>query len=159
VRWRGGPSLLSPVVKSLLDIQRFFTDHELIRAINDLSIAVKLELAGVRDVERVHRAEKARQTLRGFLARLGEIQAEGEREVVTGIDARSQSLTTALLSAREDSARFSSVLMREGAEGATRLLDATERPAKQKLLDSLAELRRVVEQHQQADASVIFEEQ
>jgi ribosomal protein L31E len=142
-----------------LNIQSFFTDHELIRAINDLSIAVKLELASVRDAERVQRAGKARQILRGFLTRLSEIEAEGEREVVLGIDARFQSLTEALASARQDSARFSSVLMREGAAGALPLLDADEKAAKQKLLESLAELRRVVEQHQQADASVIFEEQ
>jgi len=142
-----------------LNIQSFFTDHELIRAINDLSIAVKLDLAGVRDVERVQRAQKARQILHTFLTRLSEIESEGGREVVLGVDARFQSLTEALASARQDSTRFSSVLMREGAAGALALLDANETPAKQKLLESLAELRRVVEQHQQVDASVIFEEQ
>jgi hypothetical protein len=142
-----------------LNIQSFFTDHELIGAINDLSIAVKLDLAGVRDAERVQRAQKARQVLRGFLTRLSEIEAEEGREVVLGIDARFQSLTEALACARQDSARFSSVLMRKGAASTLPLLDATETPAKQQLLDSLAELRRVVEQHQQADASVIFEEQ
>jgi hypothetical protein len=142
-----------------LNIQSFFTDHELIRAINDLSIATKLDLANVRDAERVQRADKGRQVLRGFLTRLSEIEAEGEREVVLGIDARFQSLTEALAYARQDSARYSSVLMREGAAVALPLLDAGDKPGKQKLLESLAELRRVVEQHQQADASVIFEEQ
>ena len=58
-----------------------------IRAINDLSIAVKLDLASVRDAERVQRAQKARQVLRGFLTRLSEIESEGSREVVLGIDA------------------------------------------------------------------------
>jgi ribosomal protein L31E len=142
-----------------LNIQSFFTDHELIRAINDLSIAVKLELAGIRDVERVQRAQKARQVLHNFLTRLSEIESEEGREVVLGIDARFKNLTEALASARHDSGRFSSVLMREGAAVAIPLLDAAEAPTKRKLLESLAELRRVVEQHQQADASVIFEEQ
>ena len=49
--------------------------------------------------------------------------------------------------------------MRESAAVAIPLLDANEVPARQELLESLSELRRVVEQHQQADASVIFEEQ
>ena len=49
--------------------------------------------------------------------------------------------------------------MREGAAVVIPLLDAAEAPTKRKLLECLAELRRVVEQHQQADASVIFEEQ
>lgn len=142
-----------------LNIQSFFTDHDLIRAINDLSIAVKLELAGVTDQERVRRAGDARKVLRGFLGQLSELEAGDGKEVLLGIDVRFQSLTDALASARQDTARFNSVLMREGAAVALPLLDAGDAESKAKLLDSLSELRRVVEQHQQADATVIFEEQ
>ncbi len=142
-----------------LNIQSFFTDHELIRAINDLSIAVKLDLAGVRDQERVRRAGEARKVLKAFLGRLSEVESGDGKEVMLGVDARFQSLTDALASARQDSSRFNSVLMREGAVAALPLLDAADEASKTRLLDSLAELRRVVEQHQQADASVIFEEQ
>jgi hypothetical protein len=142
-----------------LNIQSFFTDQDLIRAINDLSIAVKLELAGVKDQERARRAGEARKLLRGFLGQLAELEAGDGREVMLGIDARFQSLTDALASARQDTARFNSVLMREGAAVALPLLDAGDAESKAKLLDSLSELRRVVEQHQQADATVIFEEQ
>ena len=49
--------------------------------------------------------------------------------------------------------------MREGAGVARGLLDAGDKESKARLLESLSELRRVVEQHQQADATVIFEEQ
>ncbi len=142
-----------------LNIQSFFTDHDLIRAINDLSIAVKLELASVEDQERARRAGEARKVLRRFLGQLAELEAGDGREVLLGIDARFQSLTDALASARQDTARFNSVLMREGAAVALPLLDAGDAESKAKLLDSLSELRRVVEQHQQADATVIFEEQ
>ena len=142
-----------------LNIQSFFTDHDLIRAINDLSIAVKLELAGVEDQERARRAGEARKLLRGFLGQLAELEAGDGKEVMLGIDARFQSLTDALASARQDTARFNSVLMREGAVVALPLLDAGDAESKAKLLDSLSELRRVIEQHQQADATVIFEEQ
>ena len=75
-----------------LNIQSFFTDHELIGAINDLSIAVKLDLAGVRDSERVQRGSKARQVLRSF--RLVSARSSLKKaEAVLGIDARFQSLT------------------------------------------------------------------
>jgi hypothetical protein len=141
-----------------LNIQSFFTDHDLIRAINDLSIAVKMEIAGVTDQERARRAGDARKVLRGFLGQLSELEAGDGKEVLLGIDARFQSLTDALASARQDTARFNSVLMREGAAVALPLLDARDAESKAKLLDSLSELRRVVEQHQQADATVIFEE-
>ncbi len=120
-----------------LNIQSFFTDHDLIRAINDLSIAVKLEIAGVTDQERARRAGDARKVLRGFLGQLSDLEAGDGKEVLLGIDARFQSLTDALASARQDTARFNSVLMREGAAVALLLLDARDADSKAKLLDSL----------------------
>src|SRR5262249_61534104 len=133
-----------------LNIQSFFTDHEVIRAMNDLSIAVKLELAGVEDQERSRRASEARKVLRRFLGQLSELEAGDGKEVMLGIDARFQSLTDALASARQDTARFNSVLMREGAAVALPLLDAPDAGSKAKLLDSLSELRRAVGENQQA---------
>jgi hypothetical protein len=142
-----------------LNIQSFFTDHELIGAINDLSIFLKQEAAGVHDGERATLAKKARLVLKDFLTRLSETESAEGREPVLGVDARFQSLTDAIESAREQNGHFQSVLMREGAASALPLLDADTPEPQSQLLASLAELRRVIEQHQQADASVIFEEQ
>lgn len=142
-----------------LNIQSFFTDHELIGAINDLSIFLKQEAAGVRDAERASRASKARQVLNEFLTRLSEIESAEGREPVLGVDARFQSLTDAIESAREQNGRYQSVLMQQGAASALALLDADSPETRSQLLACLAELRKVIEQHQQADASVIFEEQ
>jgi hypothetical protein len=141
-----------------LNIQSFFTDHELLGAINDLSIAIKQEAAGVRDAERQRRAKEARQLLKGFLARLGEVEAAGSKELLLGVDARFQSLTDAIASARQNVNRYHSVLMKSGAADALTLLDAKSPEARAQLLESLAELRRVIEQHQQTDAAVIFED-
>ena len=58
-----------------LNIQSFFTDHELLGAINDLSIATKLEAAGVQDAERERRAKEARKLLKRFFGRLGEVES------------------------------------------------------------------------------------
>jgi hypothetical protein len=142
-----------------LNIQSFFSDHTLIGAINDLSIFLKQEAAGVRDSERAVKAKTARQILKEFLTRLTQTESATEREPVLGVDARFQSLTDAIESAREANGRFHSVFMREGAASTLPLLDAETPEDRIKLLDSLSELRRVIEQHQQVDASVIFEEQ
>ena len=83
-----------------LNIQSFFTDHELIRAINDLSIFLKQEAAGVRDAERARLAEKGRETLREFLQRLELVEGADSKEPVLGIDARFKSLTDAIATAR-----------------------------------------------------------
>lgn len=142
-----------------LNIQSFFTDHELIRAINDLSIFLKQEAAGVRDAERARLADEGRAALREFLQRLEHVEAAESKEPLLGIDARFQSLTDAIATAREESGAFRSILMRDGASAVLPLLDAQSQPDRQELLEALADLRRVVEHHQQEDASVIFEEQ
>jgi hypothetical protein len=142
-----------------LSIQSFFTDHELLGAINDLSIAVKLQDAGKLDAERERRAKEAKRLLKKFFTRIGEVETGGGQELLLGVDARFQSLTDAIASARLDEGRFQSVLMRKGVGDAMPLLDAKTAEARAQLLSSLADLRRVVEQHQQADAAVIFEDQ
>jgi hypothetical protein len=141
-----------------LNIQSFVTDHELIGAINDLSIHLKFQDAGVRDAEREKRAKAARDSLREFLTRLTTIEKGDRSNPVLGVDSRFQSLTDAIASARNDSGSYQSPLIREGAASALCLLDAADGKGRQDLLQSLAELRRIVEQHQQTDTSVIFEE-
>lgn len=141
-----------------LNIQSFFTDHELLGAINDLSIAIKQEAAGVQDAERERRAKDARHLLKQFLCRLGEVESADSKELLLGVDSRFQSLTDAIASARQDENRYQSVLMKSGAAGALPLLDAKSSESRAQLVESLAELRRVIEQHQQADAAVIFED-
>lgn len=141
-----------------LNIQSFFTDHELLGAINDLSIAIKQEAAGVQDAERGRRAQDARRLLKRFLSRLGEVELADSKELLLGVDARFQSLTDAIASARQDGNRYHSVLMKGGASDALALLDATSAESRAQLVESLTELRRVIEQHQQTDAAAIFED-
>jgi hypothetical protein len=141
-----------------LNIQSFFTDHELLGAINDLSISVKQEAANVHDAERERRAKEARKLLKRFFARLSELESAEGKELLLGVDARFQSLTDAITSARQDGNRYQSVLMKSGAAEALPLLDAKSADARAQLLDSLSELRRVIEQHQQIDAAAIFED-
>jgi len=141
-----------------LNIQSFFADHELLGAINDLSIAIKQEAAGVQDAERERRAKDARRLLKRFLGRLGEIESADSKELLLDMDARFQSLTDAIASARQDGNRYHSVLMKGGAADALALLDAKSSESRAQLVESLAELRRVIERHQQTDAAAIFED-
>ena len=133
-----------------LDIQSFFADREILGAINDLSIAIKQEFAGVEDPERVDLADRARSTLRAFLVRLDQVESADEPDIVPGMNPRFKELADALASARRNSA-FTSVLKRGGAKSALALLDSSDPPSKRELLDCLAELRRIVSRHQQTD--------
>jgi hypothetical protein len=141
-----------------LDIQSFFTDQRVLSAIDDLAIATKFELAGISDSERIQLAAKARKDLSQFLLRLADAAVAAELGKVTGIDPRFKELLDAYRSARNDRSNFRSSLMRLRPDKATSILEATDKRSKRELLESLDELRRIVEQHQQTDISAILEE-
>ena len=141
-----------------MDIQSFFADQEILGAVNDLSIAIKQEFAGVKDAERQSRAAQARHTLQQFFQRLEEATAPSERETFVAVDPRFKELADSFQSARRDPANFQSILMRGGAKSAIALLEATEKREQRELLKCLDELRRLVAHHQQTDVSAIIED-
>jgi hypothetical protein len=141
-----------------LDIQSFFTDQRVLSAIDDLAIATKFELAGINDAERIQLAATARKDLAHFLLRLADAAAAAEAGKITGIDPRFKELLDAYRSARNDRSNYRSSLMRLGADKAGSILEAADKRTKRELLESLDELRRIVERHQQTDISAILEE-
>lgn len=141
-----------------LEIQSFLSDQQVLRAIDDLSIALQFEMAGVVDAERRQLATEATDYLKGFLRQLDELTSEDDRRLGRGVDPRLMQLAEAFCAARRDHANFQSTLMTAGTKAALPLLDAKDNRARKELLASLDELRRVVEGHQQTDVSAIFED-
>lgn len=140
------------------DIQSFFSDLSLLQAINDLSIGIKHESAGIADSDRRERMRESQETLRRFFAELHRLSETPERERFFGLDERLRDLATGFEGAQKDATNYRSTLMRAGPAAAATLLDAKDRRSRQELLDCLAELRRVVSRHQQANVSAIVEE-
>ena len=120
-----------------LNIQSFFSDHDVIGAINDLSIHLKQEQAGIKDPDRADRAQRARSLLGGFLARLSEADSEEGKDLLLGTDLRFQSLADAFSSARQEGGRFHSLLVREGASSVLSLLESQDPEKTKELLESL----------------------
>ena len=141
-----------------LDIQSFLSDQRVLTAIDDLSIATKFLLAGIDDAERQQLAERAREVLGKFLERLDDAATAADSGKVVGIDPRFKELLDAYRAVRRDRSNFKSSLMRVGPKATVSLLGATDARSKRELLESLDELRRVVERHQQTDVSAILEE-
>ena len=123
-----------------LNIQSFFSDHDLIGAINDLSIHLKQEQAGIKDADRAERAVRAHDLLRGFLNRLSEADSDEGKELLFGADSRFQSLADAFSSARHEGGRYQSVLVKEGAASVLSLLEP-QGPAK--ISELLEEYERI----------------
>lgn len=143
-----------------LDIQGFVADHEVLQAVNDLSIATKLQLDGVVDEDRERRAHVARECLRSFLGQLAHVlgSRRGGDDIIVGIDPNLSGLIDAYDLARRKVVPDRSALLQGGPEATLALLDADDNPGRRALIDALADLRQLVSRHQQTRVIGIFEE-
>jgi hypothetical protein len=142
-----------------LDIQSFISDQEALRAINDLSIALQLSLAKMRDTCHDARTQSARLVVRQFLIDLDRvIQSRDLDHFAAGVEPRLQELAQSYETARRDVSRDHSVLVTMGPTEAVSLLDASDPPGRRELLRVLDELRELITRHRQANTMGIFEE-
>lgn len=134
-----------------LTAESFERNHRLLSAINTLSIHAKLACDGVTNSPHVGDVEEARRELRHFLDRMGPLvhDVEVHREApLLGADSRLSSLVRQYAISRK---RSSSVLHRLPIEQVATLLVSQNQADQQRLIEYLAALRQLVEQHAYAD--------
>jgi hypothetical protein len=142
-----------------LTVQSFQHSQELLAAINTLSIHLKLETEGASDQERAQAADASRHKLDGFLKELEQLVGESDRDEikpVLGTDPRTRQLAEGFLEARRDRTRFRSVLFQDDISRARRLLHSVKDEDREPLLRCLDDLRVLLQEHVQADASQIM---
>ena len=136
----------------------FERTHEVLSAINTLSIHAKLHLAGARDPASEEEVKAAREHLLGFLSGLDELLIEAEQEddrAVVGADPRMVDLARRYLSARKRWPRPSVVF--ELPIGELSSLVRSEREEDlPRLVECLRGLRMLLEQHSVADTAGIL---
>jgi hypothetical protein len=152
-----------------LAIQSFQQSQDLLDALNTLSIHLKLKLAGIPDQQRTEAATRARETLVSFLESFEHILNVSEQtkgSAILGIDPRLRDLARSFSSAKSDRQRFHSVLFTKTVSEVVRLLKATGAEGEgeplaaycKTLIDSLGELRALIEEHIHKDTVQILGE-
>lgn len=142
-----------------LTVQSFQHGQDLLSAINALSMHLKLTAEGVSDEGRAKEADEARGKLASFLDELEELVGESDRvkaSPVLGKDPRTRQLAESFMEARRERASFQSVLFRGDIPRARRLLYSEAEEDREPLLRCLQELRLLVQEHVQADATQIM---
>jgi hypothetical protein len=143
-----------------LAARSFERSHEIIAAINTLSIHSKRVLAGDTDAGRQTEVAKARQVLLAFLDRFHEVvrQAEeGRDSTIVGTDPRLSSLAKKFMIAKRQLPQRSPLYI--GSLDELRcLLQSNARDDQDRLVASLRDLRVLIEQHAHADVVGILGE-
>ena len=144
-----------------LAVQSFQHNQDLLAAINKLSIHLRLQLEGNEDAERAGEANKAREMLSSFFRELETLVNDterGEEVPVLGANPRLRQLARSFVRAKRNRHRFRSSLFRNGAGCFQQLLQSNTKEDRQALLESLEELRVLVEEHMHVDAERVLGE-
>lgn len=131
--------------------ESFERTHRLLSAINTLSIHAKLERDGVTDTPDIGNVTEAQEELRHFLERMGPLvhDVEMRQEApLLGADSRLSSLVRQYAATRK---RPASVLRKLPIERVVPLLDSQQPSDQERLIEYLASLRQLIEQHAHAD--------
>jgi hypothetical protein len=136
-----------------LTAESFESAHEVVSAINTLSIYAKLQLADLDHGAREKEAAQARDRIASFVDRLANVVQSAERRPdgsVLGVDPRLGELASKFLSERSQLPRRSPLYSVSFAE-MRHLLSATTSEDLKKLIGLLRALRVLIEQHAHSD--------
>lgn len=142
-----------------LAIQSFGQDQDILSAINTILIHTKLRLAGIEDEARAAAVAQAREELEAYLETLERIicQAEeAEGGALVGVDPRLRQLARSFVAAKQERRKHQSVLFEESPSHVADLLTATDEEKQKALIESLSELRTLIEEHFYTNASQIL---
>lgn len=138
-----------------LTVQSFQQSQALLAAINALSIHTKLELANLPDEDGAEAAEAARETLSSFFDHLEAVVVQAEQHedgLVLGADPRLRQLARSFVDAKRNRRRFRSELFSDKFARVKQLLYSDRKDDKRSLIECLADLRVLIEEHLQVDA-------
>ena len=144
-----------------LAIQSFQQGQNLLDAINTLSIHLKLQLAGIPDEEREQASHRARELLASFLEKLQEVVYKTEQVKATpifGVDSRMKQLAKNFVAAKDNRRKFRSALFTKDIDHVLQLLSSTQEKDEKELIESLVELRVLIQEHIHGDAGRILGE-
>lgn len=137
----------------------FERSHEVLSAINTLSIRAKLVLARVDDAEREDSVRQARKHLLAFLdgfhAAIKRTE-EGTDIGVFGVDPRMAQLADQYVTTKSRWPRPTGGLYRYPLTEFNQFLNSDKVCDQQKVIEFLRELRHLLEEHSRADNSVIL---
>ena len=137
-----------------LTVQSLQQGQDLLAAVNTLSIHTKLLLAGKLDEDRATAADEAKNKLDGFLEQLEQVVGNGQdaEQPVLGADPRLRKLARSFIKARGNRRRFHSQLVKDRLSDVRQLLYSQNGEDRKALVQCLADLRIIIEEHLQADA-------
>lgn len=137
----------------MLSFQSFEKNQNILSLVNRLIIYIKLTSQGIDPKISYEEFQMAKKNLVSFLRKLNDslVENKSNASTILGMDERSRTLVKNFLEAKSKSQKFKSVLFKKSPLEVVQLLENTGTSERQTLLDSLAELRTLIEEHVSID--------
>ncbi len=144
-----------------LTLQSFQQGQDLLEAINFVSIHTKLQRNGMANTENASAILQNKEKIKSFLQVLSPLVQQSEKnpdKPLLGIDMRRRQLVDRFLEAKRNPRRFRSALFKKSIEDTIELLDSESEGNRQQLINCLADLRVLLEEHIDRDTVRILGE-
>ncbi|MBX2963236.1 MAG: hypothetical protein KF687_12040 [Cyclobacteriaceae bacterium] len=143
-----------------LTIQSFEKNQNLLELINKLLIHFKLNEKGIDAQMSDDEIDESKRALTNFLKKLNfQIHGiESGSDTLTGIDSRSRKLIRNFMEARNRGTKFKSILFKSSPSKVLEILNSNDKEEKAQLINSLTELRGLLEDHVAFDAQDLIGE-
>ncbi len=136
-----------------LAFQSFERNQSLLESINRMLIHLRLSKKGVDDKISVADINASKQYISDFMTKLEQLvsTAQNNADPLIGIDLRYRNLVRKYVDAKSKKTQFKSALFKSSPQKVLELINSDTAEDRIKLIDSLAEFRKLVQTHGLSD--------
>ena len=145
----------------MLSFQNFYSNQDVLSAINQLLIHLDLHETGIDDKITDVEVENAKTTVWNYLKRLNKNLEEYNKEKnkpMIGIDANQRNFIKSFVEAKKSSSRYKSILFRKNINVLETLIQESYYANKEEIISSLSELSSLLEEQTSFDIKKIIVE-
>ena len=143
----------------MLSIQNFYSNQDVLSAINQLLIHLDLYETGLDDKITGREIELAKKTVRDYLKKLNSYLEEYNKEKhkpMIGMDVKQRSFIKSFMEAKKSSGRFKSILFKKSINALDALMQEDYYANKEEIMHSLSELSSLLEEQTSFDIKKII---
>jgi hypothetical protein len=145
----------------MLSIQNFYSNQDVLSAINQLLIHLDLHGTGIDDKIASIEIENAKKMVKEYLKKLNKNLEEYNKDKnkpMIGIDAKQRGFIKSFVEAKKSSGRYKSILFRKNINALEAMMQEDYYKNKEDIVNSLSELSNLLEEQTSFDIKKIIVE-
>lgn len=145
----------------MLSIQNFYSNQDVLSAINQLLIHLDLHGTGIDDKIEIIKIDNAKNIVRQYLRKLNKNLEEYNKDKskpMIGIDAKQRGFIKSFVDAKKSSNRYKSVLFKKNINALEALMQEDYYENKEEIINSLSELSTLLEEQTSFDIKKVIAE-